>query len=101
MNMPIITIKHSTSAITFANMQVVVYVFDEYMIVRFIVYSFLGMDNWNFSRYPNRDYQLKWIANYLRFYEPNQLTQSTERIETLYRQVNVCASVKETPCYRL
>ncbi len=60
-----------------------------------IIVSFLGIDNWNFSRYPNKDYQLQWIANYMLSFNEKSESQSTEHLENMYRQVNICASVNQ------
>jgi hypothetical protein len=59
--------------------------------------NLLGMDNWDFSRYPEKDYQLNWIRNYLSFYDNHndlQTNDDEERLAIIYRQVNVCASVR-------
>lgn len=55
-----------------------------------------GCDNIDFNRYPNKEYQIKWLTNYLNYYhEYKKLKPPTEKqIETLYVQVNVMAAVR-------
>ena len=56
----------------------------------------IGVDEVDFSRYPDKEYQLKWLRTYLE--EWNQYNNITspvtdDEVEKWYKQVNKCALV--------
>ncbi|KAJ8299324.1 hypothetical protein KUTeg_023384 [Tegillarca granosa] len=58
--------------------------------------EYAGIEVIDFSKYPDKDYQLKWIRNYLTYWKEynNEETDVTDRdVETLYIQANKCTLV--------
>eukprot|EP00126_Sphaerothecum_destruens_P004400 Sdes_comp18165_c0_seq2m7672 len=54
--------------------------------------EFAGMeDPMDFSRYPDKDFQLKWLSHYLRYLKKK--IPSNQEIESLYKEVQVFALV--------
>lgn len=49
--------------------------------------EFAGVDTVDYSRYPNREFQLKWLRVYLQTYLQRAHVSDTE-VEILYVQVN-------------
>lgn len=56
-----------------------------------------GVENVDFSRYPDRELQIPWLTNYLQFWhqESKLAPPSESDVERLYVQVNKFAMVNE------
>ena len=62
----------------------------------FCVFSCEGVDDVDFSRYPDKEYQLQWLRTYLEEWNKyNGITSpvTDDDVYKLYIQVNKCALV--------